>query len=379
MVLKVAVTPETGKGTELSKIMAGIRKSMGDKVLFKGNEVPDVQRIPTGLFEFDNLIGGGFPRGRISMIYGPESSCKSNLAYLAMAAAQRLPPPCNVAVLIDLEDVFDPVWAARLGVDVEKLVLVKPGFGEQAMDLIDALVQAEDVAFLLVDSLAMVIATKEIQQSSEKFDVGTAAILIKRMCNKMVLALSEERKRGHEPAVVFVNQIRYKVGVMFGDPETVPGGKTQMFLASLIIRVYGKPVVDKSTNIAWGKEVTALIKKAKVKVFGHTVEFTMALTDVNGLKPGQSDSWNAVSNHLKQSDLLKNTGKGWMLEGKLYPTLVPIKERYLADPHFAETLQALVTNSQGGAGILVEATGAAATDNMLFQGKTVDPATGEIK
>lgn len=376
-----AVSPVKPSASELLQVLAAIKKKHGEGTYTRGTDIPDVLRMATGIFEVDVALGGGFPRGRYSIIYGPEGSGKTNLMYCAMATAQRLPPPNNKAVLVDLEDTFDPKWAQQFGVDTDALIVIKPSYGEQAMDLIDALIVADDVAFMGVDSLAMVISTKEINQSSENFDVGTAAILIKRMCNKLILALSEEKKRGHAPCVIFINQTRMKIGVMFGDPETIPGGQTMKFLSSMTVRVYGKNKIDKAENpdLAAFKETHMVVKKAKVPVNKMAVDYDMCVMAHGVLRPGQSDSWNTVADHLKKLGSLANTGKGWSLLGKVYPTLVPIKDKYQSDDAFCKQLQKIITDSYIGKGVLVEATGAAAgAKSFAAKNEQVDPETGEI-
>lgn len=355
---KVEVTP--AKASELTAILKAIQKDKGDNVVVKGNSIPQCERIATGVFEFDLATGGGFPRSRYSIVYGPESSGKTNIAYCAAATAQRLPPPCNVAVWVDLEGTFDPDWAAYFGVDVEALVLVKPAYGEEAVDLIDALIHAEEVAFMAVDSLAVVVASKEVEQSVEKFDVGTAAILVKRLCNKLVIALSLEARRGHRPAVVLINQTRMKIGVMFGDPETMPGGQTMKFLSSLTVRLYGKNKMDKtiSPELPCYKETKAVIKKAKVPVTRYDFDYEMGLLPIVGV--GKTNSWNTVLGHLKDMGVLSKTGaKGWQLYGMEFPTLIPIQQRYEEDHVFRANLHAKITESQSGKFFLVEASGAA--------------------
>jgi hypothetical protein len=238
---------------------------------------------------------------------------------------------------------------------------VKPGYGEEAADMIDALIHAEEVALLVVDSLACVIAAKEIEQSAEKFDVGTASILIKRICNKMVIALSEEGKRGHRPAVIFVNQTRHKIGVMFGDPETMPGGQTMKFLSSLTVRLYGKNVIEKtiSPELPAYKDTAAVIKKSKVPITQSSFKYDMGLLPAVGV--GKTNSWNVVSGHLKDMGVLSKVekGSGWQLYGEVFPTLIPIQQRYLDDLAFAAKLHTAITASQSSKFFLLEAEGAA--------------------
>jgi recombination protein RecA len=272
-----------------------------------------------------------------------------------------MPAPCNKVVWIDLEGTFDPSWAALFGIDVDELIVVKPSYGEEAVDMVDALIQADDVALLVLDSLAVVVASKEIEQSAEKFDVGTAAILVKRMCNKLVIALSKEAKRDHTPAVILINQTRFKVGVMFGDPETMPGGQTMKFLSSLTVRLYGKNKMLKevSADMPAFKETNAVIKKAKVPVTKMVFDYEMVVFPHDGLRVGETRSWNKVSSELKQLGHLEKTPKGWKLLGHEYQTLAVIQDTYEAEDAFAAKLQKMVIDSSKGKVFLVEAEGAA--------------------
>jgi recombination protein RecA len=301
-------------GSELSVVLAAIRKSKGDKTVVRANHMPPIRRLPTGIFEFDFGTGGGFPRGGYSIVYGPESSCKSNIAMAAVAQCQRFDPPnCNKAIWVALEP-FSPVWAAQWGVDIENLEVVQPAYGEEAVDLVDALVRAEDVGCLVVDSLAALVPSKEVQQSTEKYDMGTASLLTKRMVNKLMIAFGEERKRGHEPCVILINQTRFKLGVMFGDPETMPGGEAQKFLAMLRIRTYGKNVTDKQVNQYISKEVHCVVKKAKIPVRQIDWNMTLTMVENTGLRIGQSDSFNVVKGHLQSLDIIKKVPKGYTID-----------------------------------------------------------------
>lgn len=333
------------QASEANTAMMKIKKELGDKSIVYGNQIPNPSRLATGVFEFDLATGGGFPKNRYSIVYGPEGSGKTNLVYKAIASAQREPPPCNKAVLVDLEGTFDPMWAMMFGVDTDALIVAKPSYGEQAVDMIDALVRASDVAFLAVDSIAVLIAAKEVDGSVEKADVGTSAMLIKRLSNKLAIALSEEQKRDHNIAVVLLNQTRYKIGVMFGDPETQPGGQTVKFNASLIVRVYGKDkmVNTISSNVPAFKETSAIIKKAKVGVIQKAFKYDMCVMEHAGLMPGDTDSFSAVKSYLQAAGHLKAGEKsGWDLLGKNYKTQAMIQDMYMAEDSFAQELQSLV-------------------------------------
>lgn len=340
----------------LSEVLAGIRKDKGDKVVVQGNKIPIVRRMPTGVFEFDFYTGGGFPCGRYSIVYGPESSCKTNIALKAVANAQKQAPPTNKAIWVNVEQSFDPIWAEKMGVDTSELLVVQAGYGEEAIDLVDALVRAEDVAILVVDSMAGLIASKEIAQSVENYDIGSSALLIKRMVNKLMIAFCEEQKRDHDPCVILINQTRFKPGVMFGDPETMPGGEAQKFLSSLRVRFSAKNVIDKATNTMTFKTTNAVVKKAKVPVRATSFEFNFCVHAFDDLKIGETDSFNMVKSHLQALNLVQKTTKGYALPvlNLEFPTITAMEEKYKHDEPFRMVLQGLVINSYKEKMLLVE-------------------------
>lgn len=276
------------------------------------------------------------------------NSNKTNLCLKAVAAAQRLPPPNNKAVWVDVEQSFDPYWAAQLGVDPKALFVVKPAYGEEAVDLVDGIIRASDVAILVVDSVAALIANKEVEQSTEKYDIGTSALLIKRMVNKMMIGFGEQAKAGHYPCVILVNQTRFKPGVMFGDPETMPGGEAQKFLSSLRIRVNAKNVVDTATNMVAFKETHVVVKKAKVPVRAVSFKFELCVKAQDDLRVGDTDSFHMVKSHLQALGLLgKSTpNHGYVIKNgakKLhFNTITQIQEEYQKDATFRMTLQKMV-------------------------------------
>lgn len=333
--------PEPSGTSELGQVVAKIQKEMGLKSIVLGSQIPNPERLATGVFEFDLATGGGFPCSRYSIVYGPESSGKTNLMYKAIAQAQRLPGKCNRAVFVDLEGTFDPLFAVKFGVDVDELIVARPSYGEQAVDMIDSLIRADDLKFLCVDSIAVLVASKEVDASTEKADVGTAPMLVKRLANKLAIALSEEQKRGHCPAVVLLNQTRFKIGILFGDPETMPGGQTIKFNSSLTVRIAGKDVMVKeiSSDIPAFKETTATIRKAKIGIVQKSFSYKMCMFEHDGLMVGETDSFSAVKGYLQASGHLKKVPGGWELFGKLYPTQSVIEDTYRAEDSFAMSLQ----------------------------------------
>jgi len=276
----------------------------------------------------------------------------------AVATAQKLPPPCNKAIWVNIEQSFDPVWAEKMGVDTTELLVVQAGYGEEAIDLVDALVRAEDVAIVVVDSMAGLIASKEIAQSVENYDIGSSALLIKRMVNKLMIAFCEEQKRDHDPCIVLINQTRYKPGVLFGDPETMPGGEAQKFLSSLRVRLSAKNVIDKATNTLVFKDTHVVVKKSKVPVLATSFDFQMCVHPVDDLKVGETDSFTMVKGHLAAMGALEKHKDGWALnvEGttKVFPTLSAIADKYAKQSVFRSALQAMVIAAHRDKLMLVE-------------------------
>ena len=347
----------------LTEVMAGIRKDKGDKVIVAGNKIPVVRRLPTGIFEFDFYTGGGFPCGRYSIVYGPESGNKTNICLKAVANAQKLPPPCNKAIWVNIEQSFDPVWAEKMGVNTQELLVVQAGYGEEAIDLVDALVRAEDVAILVVDSMAGLIASKEIAQSVEQYDIGTSALLIKRMVNKLMVAFGEEAKRDHDPCVILINQTRFKPGVVYGDPERMPGGEAQKFLSSLRVRLQAKNITDKALNMVLFKDTTVVVKKAKVPVRAASFEFSFCVHAHDEMPVGETNSFHMVKQHLQALGILVKTPKGYaiqsgyphaLIKGLHFPTLTAIQDLYVKDQAFRMSLQGIVIAAYQAKLILVE-------------------------
>lgn len=361
------VSKETGKVSSLEDLTKGSGELAGVlKSIIKGSPntvglasmVSNPMRIPTGIFEVDYATGGGFPCGRYSVVYGPESSGKTNLILNAIANVQRLPPPCNVAVFVDVEGTFDPTWAVRFGIDLDKLIVIKPSYGEEAVDIIQALCKVDTIKFIGVDSVAAMISVKEDEKSVETADVGSQSMLVKRLCNKVILAFNNEAKRNHFPCVVFINQTRFKIGQMFGDPETMPCGQTLKFLSSLTIRVMGKDTMIKeySAELPVFKHVQLKIKKSKVPVITKEVEYDHVLLDHDLLKVGQSASFKLVENHLKTHGILhKNTqGKGWTIRNITLNTLADFNKKYYAEPDYALMLQGMVIDKASQKAFIVD-------------------------
>lgn len=350
-----------------SEVSDGLTNSQGKGFIQTGNEVANCTRFRTGMFEFDLATGGGIPRGRVTIIYGPESSGKTNAAFNAIREVQKLG---LTAVYVDLESTFDPKWVIQFGVDLDRLIVVKPAYGEEAVDAVNSYMRTKDIGIVVVDSIAATVAANEIEKSTETADMGTSAILMRRMVNKGVTALALQGRSGRFPALVLLNQTRFKLGVMFGDPETMPGGQAIKFMASLIVRLSATNEVDAKIDpsiTAW-KKTTMKIKKAKIAVYQTNTEYSMAMLPMPdyGLEVGQTYSWNTVLAILRNESKLEKLYNGhYKIHGLSakhpheWAKLGVIEEQYLCDEDFREELQTIAISTFAGKGSTLVAEGAA--------------------
>lgn len=194
----------------------------------------DYGRLRSGILSLDIALGGGLLLSRAHMIYGERSAGKSTLAAMFCAEAQ-LANPKAVIVWVDVEGTFDRKWAEKLGIDLERLYIIEPSSGEEAVDIVDAFVHTDGVSLIVVDSIAALTPYKEIQDSAEDANVALQARLIGKLMRKVGQGIINERKRDHPVTVVYLNQFRLKVGLTFGDPRVLPGGKSiEYFMAQQI-------------------------------------------------------------------------------------------------------------------------------------------------
>jgi recombination protein RecA len=216
-----------GKAKALGLAMETIEKQFGKGSIMKLGEAyaVKVETIPTGSVSLDLALGGGIPKGRVIEIYGPESSGKTTLTLHAIAEVQR---SGGTAAFIDAEHALDPAYAKRIGVDVDNLLLSQPDNGEQALEIVETLVRSNAVDLIVVDSVAALVPRAEIEGDMGDSHMGLQARLMSQALRKLTGIIS--RSKG---TVIFINQIRMKIGVMFGNPETTTGGNALKFYASV--------------------------------------------------------------------------------------------------------------------------------------------------
>jgi recombination protein RecA len=252
-------------------VVSQIRSTFGQGSILKMNEVldQDIELTSTGSLSIDLATGvGGIPRGRIIEIFGPESSGKTSIALSTIAQAQRTG---GIAAYIDAEHALDPQWAAKLGVKVDEMYLSQPSNGEEALEIVDNLVRSNAFDIIVIDSVAALVPKSEIEGNMGDSTMGVQARLMSQALRKLTGAISKSKT-----SVVFINQIRLKIGVMFGNPETTTGGEALKFFSSLRldIRKIGQ-IKNPNGEGSIGVRVRVKIVKNKMAAPFKTVEFDM--------------------------------------------------------------------------------------------------------
>src|SRR5207248_6425603 len=223
--------------------MSQIEKQFGKGSIMRlgTKEVVPISVISTGSISFDAALGaGGFPRGRVVEIFGPESSGKTTIALQVVAEAQKLG---GMAAFIDAEHALDPIYAKRLGVDVDNLLVSQPDYGEQALEIAEALVRSNAIDVLVVDSVAALVPKNELDGEMGESHMGLQARLMSQALRKLTAAISKSNC-----SVIFLNQLREKLGIMFGNPETQPGGRALKFYSSVRLDIRRVEVLEKGRD-----------------------------------------------------------------------------------------------------------------------------------
>ncbi len=262
----MAISPEKEKA--LAAAMTQIDRKYGKGSIMKMGEASSrlsIEVIPTGAIALDIALGvGGVPRGRVIEIYGPESSGKTTLAQHIVAQAQKLG---GIAAFIDAEHAFDPIYAARCGVDIDNLLVSQPDFGEQALEICETLVRSNAVDLIVIDSVAALVPRAEIEGDMGDSLPGLQARLMSQALRKLSGAISKSRV-----VVIFINQLRMKIGVMFGSPETTTGGQALKFYASVRLDIRRIETL-KSGQEAIGSRARVKVVKNKVAPPFRNAEF----------------------------------------------------------------------------------------------------------
>ena len=261
-----AAKKEDGRDEALKLAMAQITKQFGDGSIMRLGEAPkmDVELLPSGSLSLDLALGGGWPKGRIIEIYGPESSGKTTLALHAIAEVQK---QGGRAAFIDAEHALDPAYAKKIGVDTADLLISQPDNGEQALEICETLVRSNAVDLIVVDSVAALVPQAEIDGDMGDAQMGLQARLMSQAMRKLTGIISKSRA-----TVIFINQIRMKIGVMFGNPETTTGGNALKFYASVRADIRRIGQIKEGENVS-GNRTKVKIVKNKIAAPFRIAEF----------------------------------------------------------------------------------------------------------
>ena len=314
----------------LQAAMDRIEKNFGKGSIMKlgDDNIQEIEVIPTGSLGLNVALGvGGSPRGRIIEIYGPESSGKTTLAIHAIAEAQK---NGGIAAIIDAEHAFDRFYAQKLGVDVNGLLIAQPDNGEQALEIADQLISSAAVDLVIIDSVAALTPKAEIEGDMGENKVGLQARLMSQALRKLTATISKTNT-----TCIFINQLREKIGVMFGNPETTTGGNALKFYASVRIDI------RKSTPVKDGEEVLGHLTKVKIVKNKVAPPFRRAEFDImfgEGIsKVGE------IIDLGEEHDIIKKSGSWYSYEGtKLAQGRDAVKKLLTDNPELTEELEAKI-------------------------------------
>ncbi len=294
---------KTNQGRQVDSVIEEIKEKFGEGTIMKLGDVKkvDVEAIPTGSVSVDIALGiGGVPRGRIVEIYGPESSGKTTLALHIIANAQK---SGGSAAFVDAEHALDPEYAKRIGVKINDLLISQPDTGEQALDIVETLVRSGAIDVVVVDSVAALTPRAEIEGEMGDSHVGRQARLMSQALRKLTAVVAKTNT-----VVIFINQIRMKIGIMFGNPETTTGGQALKFYSSVRIEIRRSAQIKKGEEVV-GNRVKAKIVKNKVAPPFKTAEFDIMYNEGISLVGDILDTG-------VRYELISKTGNSYIFNGQ---------------------------------------------------------------
>jgi len=329
---------EKTEPADLQEAVDEIKQRFGEGAIMKLKDARpvDVDVIPTGSISLDLALGvGGVPRGRVIEIYGPESSGKTTLALHILAEAQK---QGGVGAFVDAEHALDPDYSKRLGVNVEELLISQPDSGEQALQIVETLVRSGEVDIIVIDSVAALVPQAEINGEMGEFQIGLQARLMSQALRKLSGIISKTKT-----VVIFLNQTRMKIGIMFGNPETTPGGLALKFYASVRINLRRIAQIKQKEEII-GSRVKAKIVKNKVAPPFKTAEFDIYYNE------GISYFGDLLNAGIKE-DIIKRAGSWLQFEDvKLGQGVEASKEFLRGNPKVTEKIKNLLFTGRGQEG-----------------------------
>ncbi len=323
----IALEDTEEKKKALSAVFNAIEKQYGKGSIMKLGDAPtvDTDAIPTGSLTLDMALGiGGVPKGRVIEIYGPESSGKTTVALHIVAEAQKRG---GEAAFIDAEHALDPVYAKNLGVDIDNLIVSQPDTGEQALEIAEALVRSGALDVVVIDSVAALVPKAEIEGEMGDAHVGLLARLMSQALRKLTGITSKSGT-----AVIFINQIREKVGVIYGNPETTPGGRALKFFASVRMEVRRQEAIKNGTELIGNKTKVKVVKNKVAPPFKEA-EFDIMYGQ------GISKEGNILDMAV-EFDIIKKSGAWFSYDGeRLGQGRDNVKKYMLDNPEFMKAVE----------------------------------------
>ena len=325
-----APTPASDKKKALATALSQLDKTFGKGTVMRLGDRPEmnVEAIPTGSLALDAALGiGGVPKGRIIEIYGPESSGKTTLALHILAEAQKRG---GEVAFVDAEHALDPVYAAALGVDIDNLLVSQPDTGEQALEITDALVRSGAVDAVVVDSVAALVPKQEIEGEMGDTFVGLQARLMSQALRKLAGTINKTNC-----VVIFINQLRMKIGVMYGNPETTTGGNALKFYASVRLDVRRIEAIKEGGNVIGNKTRVKVVKNKVAPPFKEAVFDIMY---------GQGISkWSELIDLAVQMDIIQKSGSWFSMgDDRIGQGKDSVKAYLQERPELAEQVEAQV-------------------------------------
>lgn len=307
---------KTAKRAALDGVLQKIERSYGRGSIVKLGDADNmlVECISSGALTLDAALGGGYPKGRIIEIYGPESSGKTTLALHAIAEAQKIG---GTAAFVDAEHALDPLYAGRLGVDVENLLVSQPDSGEMALDIVDQLVRSAAVDVIVIDSVAALVPRAELEGDMSDQQIGLQARLMSKAMRKITGSLSQSKC-----TVIFLNQLRSKVGIIYGSPEVTSGGNALKFYASVRLDSRRKEVLPDNMGI-----------KIKVKVVKNKVAAPFRTVNLDILFGEGIDRMGCLVDAALELDVIERKGSWYAFKGINFA-----QGRFNASEHLKKTL-----------------------------------------
>lgn len=332
------VTKKIDVNEALQDTIAIIENKYGAGSIMKLGDSPkvDIGKVPTGSLGLDHALGiGGYPRGRVVEIYGPESSGKTTLSLHAIAQAQKTGGIC---AFIDAEHAMDPIYAKKLGVNTEQLLISQPDNGEQALEIVDALVRSGKLDVIVIDSVAALTPKDEIEGDMGAHHVGKQARLMSQALRKLTAIVARSKT-----VVIFLNQIRMKIGVMFGNPETTPGGNALKFYSSVRLDIRRIAQIKKGEEIVGNRTRVKVVKNKVASPFKKT-EFDIIYNE--GIsRPGEllalGEKFKFISKSGASYSFTDDKGEEIKL-GRGYDTA---RKFLMSEPKLVKKLESMIINA----------------------------------